>query len=155
MSKYYEQKETIINHDTGEQYVSRKVVYKHIDTKYYTKLFTTDEILDKVFGVNVETALAMYIISNIEFKTNRVYIFKKEKQDLANRIGKNIKSINNALTSLIKKGYIIRSETLGCYILNPSIAYKGNEKSRLEVLRLFEKPITTQQLITNFENDKV
>jgi predicted transcriptional regulator len=155
MPKYYEQKSTIIDLNTGEETVSSKVVYQPFFTQYYTKLFTNnEEILYNVFGVNVETALAIYLISHMDFKNNEVYLLKKQKEELANKIHRNIKSVNNAITSLIKKGLIMKTNTQGCFIVNPSIAFKGNERSRKEILKLFEVKIDNNQLITNFENEK-
>lgn len=84
----------------------------------------------------------MYLIwKEVEFykdtdEGNKIYLVKHLKDKWAEAIGVSLGAINNAITSITKKGLLLKGDGTSLYYLNPNYFFKGALKDRPKVIRI-------------------
>lgn len=65
---------------------------------------------------------------------NVVYLIKSVKEEIANNTGHSLSRINNTISSLTKKGLLVKKDR-SVYWLNPKYFFKGYSKDRIKVVK--------------------
>ena len=135
--------------DTGEIYagvdleqIAKMLVWKEnrdrrkaIRAFYGDKIMIFQEMLKKAVKElkNDELKVFNYFLSVMDFE-NWINIPQKE---IAKDLGIHRVNVSKAIKGLREKGYIqvIKKSGENYYRINPNVAWKGNEKSHLKVLR--------------------
>lgn len=137
--------EEVLNKETGE--VEEKKVKKSYTIKKednYIKLY-----IKHINYLNNLPGGLDPLIYELVLKTNygnQIVINSAIKREIATKIGKDFKTINQYITKLVKLDILIRVDT-GVYYLNPEFYGKGNWEDILELRQTLELSVT-------YENDK-
>ena len=136
----------IITIETSIEDVVKQLVFKEVSKRekqirrqvkaiYEDKIMLFQKILKKAPKElnGTELKVFLYMLSIMEFE-NWIHISQKE---MAKEIGIHITNLKQAIKGLRKKGYIevYKKGRENYYRINPEIAWKGDEKSHLKVLR--------------------
>ena len=116
-------------------------------TKVWMKNFITT--LDLVG--NQKTKFAYWLINNIT-KEN---IIPMTYRVMADKSGISLSTVRDTMGVLLDSGFFKRL-SIGCYIVNPDIIFKGTRNARLNILNRYNQaeyvPLTDQQKLNNIMN---
>ncbi len=133
-NKVFEQTDTVLDeHGTIKE--SRKRIIRHVKSDSFVKVYLED--LSALLGIKqiLHYKVLLCISKRVEYDTNKIIILKGVKVEIANEIGYNPKSVDNAISYLTSKGMLIRTER-SSYILNPQLFFKGEEIKRSNIIKL-------------------
>jgi hypothetical protein len=143
MSKnYYEQVESIIDHETGEVTEVKKTVKRRVARDKFIMLYLKD--ISSIIGLATksEFKVLMSICNMAKYNSNEVILIKPKKEQIAEETGLNYDNVKNTISRLHKKEILIRTAS-STYLLNPKYFFKGEETERAKALKLvFEYTLT-------------
>ena len=92
-------------------------------------------------ATHLRVMIAIWTLS--EMDTNRVFLVKSIKEEIASKTGYTLGTVQNSITFLVKKEMLIRTDS-SVYIINPTYFFRGSEIARSKTIELLIK-ITTDE----------
>ncbi len=122
-----------------EERVETKIVRK-VSPKDFIQVYLED--LSKLFNIGSPTEIKVLISlwkhtsfnKQGEALGNKVVLIKSIKASIAEDIGTSIGTIDNAISKLVKKDLLIKTDR-SVYLLNPKYFFKGYIPDRINVIR--------------------
>lgn len=136
MSKEIFQKiESYVDYETGELKEQVKVIKKTIDRDEFMMVYldSISSMLKIHSPIELKCLICLWSMS--EFESNKVYIVKEVKQDIAEKTGYKFKTVENAISRLSIKNLLIRKST-SVYYLNPKYFFRGSDIARSQAIKL-------------------
>lgn len=124
---------------TGEL-LGHNVVRKNIPIKDRTQFYTTFAGLVMSFGKldYTEAKVLTWCCLKMELNANSITMVKHHKVQLAADMKINARSVDNALTKLVQKGYMHRVAT-AVFMIDPDIAWKGHINEHAAQIEVYLK----------------
>lgn len=135
----------IVDHTTGEITHEDKLIQRRVSAEKFIMVYLND--MGNIFQLTSDAQYKVLIAlwKRTEFGTNKVIVVKSVKNDIVKETGVKFRTIANALTSLTKKGLLIRKDR-SVYYLNPKYFFKGSDIQRRQQIRvLIEYNIEDQE----------
>jgi hypothetical protein len=139
----YEQRELIINNETGEvkEEINNKTIKIPKEDNYIKIYIKTIGLLHNL--PNSADKILFELLKYVNYD-NEIIINKSVKQNIANRLNLSLSRINMYITNLYKENFLIRKNR-GVYILNPFIFGKGNWKDIYNLRKKLELDIVFKE----------
>ena len=126
--------------NTGEVKTIENVIIKKIKQEDFVQIYLED--LSGLLSIATITELKLLAIlwKKSEWNEensgmgNKIIIVKSIKEEFANELNVNLQTINNTLSSLLKKKLIL-SNSRSVYYLNPKYFFKGFSKDRIKAVK--------------------
>jgi len=118
----------IVDSITGKR--ARSILVNN-EKEFLQLYFSLNGLLDKLSSA--ESRLLLYLSFKCDGE-NKIALPKYIKEELATESGLHIQTINNSLTKLTKKGFLIRIAT-GLYRINPRYVWKRSLNERDKMLK--------------------
>ncbi len=143
--------------ETGEVSEMEHIIVKKIKHDNFIMVFLED--LKGLFKVDTPSEMKLLAIlwresDHKEGKANQFIAIKSLKESWAKEIGITIQTIDNTITSLVKKELILKTDR-STYVLNPSFFFKGALAERPRVIRMIVEYRMNQYDHEGNENGRV
>lgn len=130
---------TVIDASTGEVLEKTISVSKKVPTNKFIQIYIDDMKGLLKLDSGIQSNVLALIWQACEYSTdeerwNKIAILKDTKEKWAKAINCSVKTIDNTLTALVKKG-LIASACRGVYVLNPKYFFKGTSEAREVLIR--------------------
>lgn len=124
-----------IDADSGEIHEVERHYTKVTDRRYFMMVYL--ENMASVFKIKspVQLRVLLWLWQVSEFETNKVFIIKSVKEEMAKELDYNYKTVENAVSQLSKTKMLIRRDR-GTYYLNPDHFFKGSEIARSKAVKV-------------------
>lgn len=133
--KFIEHTEEIIDGETGELQKQVRRYSKSIQKDRFMMVF----LEDMTGMLSLDSAIEIRVLAQLwkrsEFDTNRIYIVKSVKAEIAEELNYKFASVQNTVSKLTKKNLLIR-EAQSTYYLNPTYFFKGSDIARASSIDL-------------------
>lgn len=150
-----EESEDIFDESTGVIHKSQKKVIKHAKSEETDEFVKVSRYINTIFayqGIPLSLVpISLIFAQRMEFKTNKLYLLKGDKEEIAEMLGMSLRSVDNLILEC-KKYDIIRTRQRGVYEVNSFLYSTGNlaETRELQAHMDFEaNTLTTQGVSTN------
>jgi len=126
------------NEESGELTAVRREIVKKVQKEKFGIVYleTVLQLLGIKSATHLRVMISLWSIS--EMDTNRIILVKSIKQELAEKTGYKIGTIQNSISFLSRKKILIHKDT-SVYILNPKYFFRGNEMARAKTVELLLK----------------
>lgn len=101
---------------------------------YYTTFMDHFGSVMKLDGLEVK--IFFWCAGNCQLNTNEIALNKHLKQRIADEAQVSIRSVDNSLSKLCKKGFMHRI-AMGHYMINPMVSFKGNVSEKTKKVRFY------------------
>lgn len=124
---------TTVNYTTGEIVTTAKEYSIKTTPDSFYMVFI--DSMSKIFEIKslIDRKLLSKLCMKAEFNTGIVSISQADRKVILQELEINSPQMSKSLSNLIKLGLITGSE--GTYVINPSVFWKGDMKSRKELLK--------------------
>jgi hypothetical protein len=157
VSKIYQEVNTITDINTGEVQIIENTIVRKVKASEFVQVYLEDlsGILSISTGSEIKLLAVLWKASewNEENSSlgNRIVIVKALKEQWAKQLEVNIQTLNNILTSLIKKNLLINQDR-SIYYLNPKYFFKGFSKDRDKVVKTIISYEISKEVQDNSQN---
>lgn len=131
--KHVSIKETV-DHKTGEVIIHESSFIKRVNSEEFIRVYLEDISGFLKISSGIEFKVLIVLWKESKWNNTSMVLDKIEKQKLADLIGIKLQSVSDTLTRLVKKDILLKRGRMR-YLLNPVYFFKGDEKSREEVLK--------------------
>lgn len=133
--KMFEEVNIIVDSQTGEQIEHSRRFTKQVEKEKFMMVYLENMagILEVNSPIEFKVLLSLWQLS--EFDTNKIFIVKDTKEEIALKTGYQFKTVENAISKLSKKDLLIRKST-AVYFLNPKYFFKGSEIARANAAKV-------------------
>lgn len=134
-TKFYEQVEQVVDHETGEITEEKRVYKRQIEKEKFMMVYL--ESVSGILKINnpIEYKVLLTLWEMSEFETNRIILVKPIKEGIANKLKYAFKTVENAISRLAKKDLLVKKGA-GIYFLNPKYFFKGSEIARSNAIKV-------------------
>lgn len=139
--KIFEETKHVVDTSTGEVLKSEITTVKTLrGTDEFVQVYLED--FTGLFKLETATEIKLLALlwkasewnAQESDKGNSIVVIKTFKEQWANELGCTLQTVNNTLSSLLKKDLIIKKERM-IYYLNPKYFFKGFINDRKKVMR--------------------
>jgi len=133
--KFYEEVTEVISQETGEILESKKFYKQRVEKDKFMMVYL--ESMGSILKINspIEYKVLLTLWEMSEFESNRIILVKSIKKEIANNLGYVFKTVENAISRLLKKNLLVKRER-SIYYLNPKYFFKGSEIARAKAIKV-------------------
>lgn len=126
--------ENNLDADSGELISRKWITRQNVQRQNFVIMYLDD--LSKLNKLSPATSKLMQALCvYLEYDTNEFYLNPQRKKELIEYTGLKLDTINQGITTMVKKNLLIRINT-GTYQMNPLVFFKGSELQRAKYLEL-------------------
>lgn len=131
--------------DSGVLLKTELKTVKRVTKDKFLQVYLEDFASLMKINSGAEYKVVLWIGNEMGFNTNEIVLVKAIKERISEDIGINVRTINNAITSLTEKGVLL-TNSRSVYMLNPKLFFKGSIEDRNVCLkRIIEYQIETNE----------
>jgi len=136
-STIFEKENTIITED-GEVVKAEVTTIRRVNRETFLQVYLDDFMSLMRIKEGSEYKIILWIGRNMNFDTNEIVLVKAIKERMSLDIGVNIRTISNAISSLVSKNILIPKGRC-LYVLNPKFFFKGSLSNRNNLIKIVRK----------------
>lgn len=142
----------IIDRQDGEILRSEIITRKRVSAEKFLQVYLDD--FGFLMGIEGEGEhrIILWCAKNMNFETNEIVIVAEHKRRISSDCDLSLHTINNCLSSLVRKSILIRKAT-SIYMLNPKYFFKGKLEVRDILIRTMEYHIQENSISDAESND--
>ncbi len=127
----------VVDRENGEILRTEIITTKRVTADKFVQLYLDD--FGALMGIEGEGEyrLILWCAKNMNYETNEVIIINTLKKRIAAECDLSPYTINNAVSSLVRKNLLLRKDT-SIYMLNPKYFFKGKVEDRMALIRTVE-----------------
>lgn len=127
----------VVDSQDGEILRSEIITRKRVSADKFLQVYLDD--FGFLMGIEGEGEhrIILWCAKNMNYETNEVVIVAELKKRIAAECDLSAHTINNSLTSLVRKEVLIREAT-SIYMLNPKYFFRGRIEDRAVLIRKME-----------------
>lgn len=127
----------VVDSRDGEILRSEIIIRKRVSADKFLQVYLDD--FGFLMGIEGEGEhrIILWCAKNMNYETNEVVIVGEHKKRIASECDLSLHTINNSLTSLVRKSVLIRKAT-SIYLLNPKYFFRGRIEDRAALIRTVE-----------------
>lgn len=127
----------VVDRENGEILRTEIITTKRVTAHKFVQLYLDD--FGALMGIEGEGEyrLILWCAKNMNYETNEVIIINTLKKRIAAECDLSPYTINNAVSSLVRKNLLLRKDT-SIYMLNPKYFFKGKVEDRMALIRTVE-----------------